>query len=123
MVGFLVTVIGFILLVISLAGVALGLYMAADSRTRRRGRLFALLWVPAVAASSGAMMHDVVTITVGLLCFLIAGTVFVLQGDQPYEPPADSKADLAREPAGSRLLDSEKTTKENETRGEGRVAS
>ena len=43
MVSFVLIVIGFLLLVISLAGVALGLYMAADSRTRRRGRLFAIL--------------------------------------------------------------------------------
>ena len=39
--SFVLSVIGFLLLVISLAGVALGLYMAADRRTRRRGRLFA----------------------------------------------------------------------------------
>jgi hypothetical protein len=122
-VSFVVTVIGFLLLVISLAGVALGLYMAADKRTRRRGKLFAILWVPAVAASSGVMMHDVVTFTVGLVCFLIAGTVFALQGDQQDEPPADRKADLARGPAGNKFLDSEKTTKENEARGQGRVAS
>jgi hypothetical protein len=124
-VSLVLTVIGFLLLVISLAGVALGLYMAVDRKTRRRGRLFALLWVPAAAASSGVMMHDVVTFTVGLLCFLIAGTVFALQRDQPYEPPAEGKADLATGPAGS--LDAEKTTKENqtrrETRGQGRVAS
>ena len=124
MVSFVLTVIGFLLLVISLAGVALGLYMAAaDGSTRRRGRLFAILWVPAVAASSGVVMHDVVTFTVGLLCFLVAGTVFALQGDKPYEPPADRKANLARGQAGNRLLDSEKTTKENEVRGQGRVAS
>jgi hypothetical protein len=123
MVSFVLSVIGFLLLVISLGGVALGLYMAADTRTRHRGRLFAILWVPAVAASSGVILHDVVTFTVGLLCFLVAGTVFALQGDKPYEPPADRKADLARDPAGNRPLDSEKTTKENEARGQGRVAS
>ena len=125
--GIILTVVGFLLLVISLAGVVLGLYMAADRRTRSRGKLFAILWVPAAAASSGVMMHDVVTFTVGLLCFLVAGTVFVLQGDQPGEQPADRKADLASGSAGNRFLDSEKPTKENEAggqgRGQGRVAS
>src|SRR5919112_699375 len=114
MVSFVATVIGFFLLVLSLAGVALGLYMAVDEKTRRRGRLFALLWVPAVAASSGVMMDDIVTFTVGLLCFLIAGTVFALQGDQPDEPPAERMADLSSGPAGNGFLDSEKVTKENE---------
>ena len=121
--SFILTAIGLLLLVISLAGVALGLYMAADKRTRSRGRLFAVLWVPAVAASTGVLMRDIVTFTVGLLCFLVAGTVFVLQGDQPYEPQADRKAEPARDPAGNRFLASEKTTKENKTRGRGRVAS
>ena len=127
MVSFVLLVIGSLLLVISLAGVALGFYMAADVRTRSRGKLFAILWVPAVAASTGILMRDVVTFTVGLLCFLVAGTVFALQGDKSYEQPAGRKADLARGHAGNRLLDSEKTTKENETRsktgGQGRVAS
>ena len=68
-------------------------------------------------------MRDVVTFAVGLICFLVAGTVFVLQGDMPGEPPASRRADLARGPAGSRFLDSEKSTKENEARGQGRVAS
>ena len=121
--SFLLTVIGFLSLVISLAGVALGLYMAVNRSTRRRGQLFAVLWVPAVAASSGVMMHDVVTFTVGLLCFLVAGTVFALEGDQPHEPQADREAEPARDPAGNRFLASEKTTKENKTRGRGRVAS
>ena len=118
--GFILTFIGLVLLMISLAGVALGIYMAGG-RTRSRGRLFALIWVPALAASSGVLMRDVVTFAVGLLCFLIAGTVFTLQDDGPEEP-SSRKADLARDPAG-RLLDSEKTTKENEARGQGRVAS
>ncbi len=125
MVNFVLTIIGFLLLVISLAGVALGVYMAIDRRTRRRGRLFAILWVPAVATSSGVMMHDVVTFTVGLLCFVVAGSVFVLAGDTTSELSAEEKRDLARGSARNRLLDSERTTKENErnrTRGSGRVA-
>lgn len=123
MVSFILTVIGLLSLAISVGGVALGLYMAADKRTRSRGRLFAVLWVPALAASTGVLMRDIVTFTVGLLCFLVAGTVFVLQGDVPNQPPADRKTDPAGGPAGTRLLDSEKTTKENEIRGQGRVAS
>ena len=123
MVNLVLTAIGLILLVISLAGVALGLYMAADKRIRSRGRLFAVLWVPALAASSGVLMRDVVTFTVGLLCFFIAGTVFALQGDVPNEPLAGREADPASSPAGNGLLDSEKTTKENEVSGKGRVAS
>jgi hypothetical protein len=122
-VSLLLTAIGLLSLVISLAGVALGLYMATDRRTRRRGQLFAILWVPALAASSGILMRDVVTFTVGLICLLLAGSVFVLQGDVPSEPPAGRKADMARGPAGNRLLGSERTTKENEARGQGRVAS
>ena len=123
MVSFMLTAIGLILLVISSSGVALGIYMAAaGGRTRRRGRLFAILWVPALAASTGVLMRDVVTFAVGLLCFLVAGTVFALQGDVPDEP-SSRKTDLARGPAGTRVLDSEKTTKENEARGQGRVAS
>ena len=121
--SFVLSAIGLVLLVISLAGIALGLYMAVDKRTRSRGRLFAVLWVPALAASSGVLMRDVVTFTVGLLCFLVAGTVFALQGDKPYEPQASTGRDLARGPAGTRSLASEETTKENETRGQGRVAS
>jgi hypothetical protein len=125
MMGFVLTVIGFLLLGISLAGVALGLYMAADRRTRRRGRLFALLWVPAVAASSGVIVHDVVTFTVGLLCFLVAGFVFVLGGDSTSELSAEEKRDLARGSARNRLLDSERTTMvivRYRTQGSDRVA-
>ena len=123
MVSLVLTAIGLLLLMISFAGVALGLYMAADMRTRRRGQLVTMLWVPAMAASSGILMRDVVTFAVGLICFLVAGTVFVQQGNMPGEPPASRRADLARGPAGSRFLDSEKSTKESEARGQGRVAS
>jgi hypothetical protein len=128
-VGFILIVIGLLLLVISVAGVTLGLYMAAGKRTRTRGRLFALLWVPALAASSGVLMRDAVTFLVGLVCFLIAGAVFILEGDAPPELSSDAKTDLAKGSGGSRLLDSEKPTRENEApgndkaKGSGRVAS
>src|SRR5215207_1527392 len=49
MVSLVLTAIGLLLLVISFAGGALGLYMAADMRTRRRGQLVTMLWVPATS--------------------------------------------------------------------------
>ncbi len=121
--GFVLIAIGLLLLVITLAGVALGLYMAADSKTREGGWLFAVWWVPGLAAASGVLMRDVVTFTVGTLCFLVAGAVFVLEGDWSRKPPAGKKSDLAGGPGGTRLLDSERTTKENRTQGSGRAAS
>ena len=77
--SFLLTAIGTLLLLASLAGTAFGVYMAADSRTREAGKLFAIWWVPAAAAASGVLMRDVVTFVVGTLCLLVAGTAFVLQ--------------------------------------------
>lgn len=121
--GFVLTAIGLLLLVITLAGVALGLYMAADSKTREAGWLFAVWWVPGLAAASGVLMRDVVTFTVGTLCFLVAGAVFVLEGDWSRKPPAGRKGDVARDPGEPRLLDSERTTKENRTQDSGRAAS
>lgn len=121
--GFVLTAIGLLLLVITLAGVALGLYMAADSKTREGGWLFAVWWVPGLAAASGVLMRDIVTFTVGTLCFLVAGVVFVLQGDWSRKPPAGRNGDLAGGPGGTTLLDSERTTKENRAQDSGRAAS
>jgi hypothetical protein len=122
-VSFILTAIGLLLLTISLGGVALGLYMAAEPKTRARGILFAVLWLPGLAATSGVLMRDVVTFTVGVLCFLVAGAVFILEGDRPYEPPAEKKGDLATGLREERLLDAEKSTKENRTQSSGRAAS
>lgn len=122
--GFILTVVGLLLLAISLAGVALGLYMAADWKTREGGWHFAVLWVPGVAAASGVLMRDVVTFTVGMLCFLVAGIVFVLEGNRrTRKPPASRKGDLTGGPGGPRLLDSERTTRENRTQDSRRAAS
>ena len=102
--SFVLAAIGLLLLVISLSGIALGLYMAADRRTRSRGRLFAVLWVPALAASSGVLMRDVVTFAVGLLCFLVAGTVFALQAishTSPRQAQRKTRPEAPQEPASS----------------------
>lgn len=78
--GFLLTLLGILALVVALAGVGLGVYMATNPNTRDLGPLFALWWVPAVAAASGILMRDLVTFVIGLACFLVAGVVFVATG-------------------------------------------
>ena len=80
--GFLLTlllvVIGLLLLLLSLAVVAFGTYMALDERHREPGVFLAIWWIPAVAASIGILMRDSVTFTVSVLCFVVAGTALVL---------------------------------------------
>jgi hypothetical protein len=121
--GVILTVIGLLLLAVALAGIGLGVYMAIEPKTRASGKLFAIWWVPGVAAASGVLMCDVVTFTVGLICFLIAGAMIVFEDSRPRRPQVRGKGDLARGPEGSRRFDSEKTTKENEIRDSGRAAS
>ena len=79
--SFILSAIGTLLFLVSLAGISFGAFMAFDRNTREGGWLFILGWVPAVAAASGVLMRDAVTFTVGLLCFLVAGTVFILEGE------------------------------------------
>jgi hypothetical protein len=74
----LLVVIGLLLLLLSLAVFAFGVYTALDERHRERGIFLAIWWIPAVAASIGILMRDSVTFTVGVLCFVVAGTALVL---------------------------------------------
>ncbi len=67
------------LLLLSLAGVALGSLMAADRRTREPGLYFALWWIPAVAAAGGILMGDPATFAIGAFCFVVAGAAFALE--------------------------------------------
>jgi hypothetical protein len=112
--GFILSAIGTLLLLASLAGVVFGAYMAADSKTRESGKLFAIWWVPAAAAASGVFMRDVVTFTVGALCFLVAGAVFTFEGGRARRPTIKR--------VGEERDASEKTTRENRVRN-GRAAS
>jgi hypothetical protein len=121
--GLILTVIGLLLLVVALAGIGLGIYMALEPKTRASGKLFAIWWVPGLAAASGVLMRDVVTFTVGSICFLIAGAVMVLEDSRPRKSQVRGKGDLARGSEGNRPLDSEKATKENKVRDSGRAAS
>ena len=119
----ILTAIGLLLLVVALAGIALGIFMAVEPKTRESGRLFAIWWVPGLAAASGVLMRDMVTFAVGTVCFLIAGAMIVLEDRRPRKTQARGNSDLAREPGGNRSLDSEKTTKENPTQDSRKAAS
>jgi hypothetical protein len=113
-VSFILTAIGTLLLLASLAGVAFGAYMAADPQTRESGKLFAIWWVPAVAAACGVLMRDIVTFSVGVLCFLVAGAVFTFE-DARVQRPAVKRV-------GAKRDGSERTTRENRTKDD-RAAS
>ena len=121
--SFILTAIGLLLLVVALAGVALGIYMAVDPRTRGSGGLFAIWWVPVLAAASGVLMRDIVTFSVGIVCFVIAGAGIVLQDGKLRKAQDRDDGNVARGPGGDRHLASEKTTRENRARGSGRAAS
>ena len=88
--------------------------MALDPKTREPGKLFAIWWVPAVAAASGVLMRDVVTFVVGFFCFLVAGAVFTLENGVSRKP--------AVRRTSARRNGSEKTTKESEA-GDNRALS
>ena len=121
--SFVLTAIGLLLLVASLAGIALGIFMAVDPKTRGSGRHFAIWWVPGGAAACGVLMRDVVSFTVGVVCFLVAGGVILFEDRRPRKPEVREKTDPARGPQGGIRLDSEKTTKEIRARDSGRAAS
>ncbi|HEY6750373.1 MAG TPA: hypothetical protein VI027_03505 [Rubrobacteraceae bacterium] len=114
--GFLLTlllvVIGLLLLLLSLAVVAFGIYTALDERHRERGIFLAVWWVPAVAASIGILMRDSVTFTVGVLCFVVAGTALVLDLRSTRKParqrPARQKP-TGQEPVGQEPVGQEPT--------------
>lgn len=72
-------VAGLLLLLLSLAGVAFGAFMALDERNREQGVFFAVWWVPAVAASLGIVLRDGVTFTIGAICFVVAGAALALE--------------------------------------------
>jgi hypothetical protein len=117
------TVIGLLLLLVSVAGIFFGVFMATDPKTRGQGTLFAVWWVPGLAAASGVLMRDVVTFAVGLLCFLVAGAALAFEGGRPSKPTLRRKIDPSGELAGGDPPASEKTTKENRSGRYGKAAS
>lgn len=114
--SFLLIAIGIVLLLVCLAGIALGLYMSTDQNNRGAGRLFAAWWVSGAAGAAGVIMRDGVTFLIGLVCFLIAGAAFFLAGGARQSPTERTRPD-SPPPEGS-----EKTTRENRS-GYRRAAS
>lgn len=106
----LLVVIGLLLLLLSLAVFAFGVYMALDERHRERGIFLAVWWIPAVAASIGILMRDSVTFTVGVLCFVVAGTALVLDLRGTRRPVRQRPA--GRSPAGQSPAEPEPTSQE-----------
>jgi hypothetical protein len=113
----LLVVIGLLLLLLSLAVVAFGAYMVLDERHRERGIFLAVWWVPAVAASIGILMRDSVTFTVGVLCFVVAGTALVLDlrgtrkpaRQRPARQKPTGQEPVGQEPAEQRPARSRRT--------------
>jgi hypothetical protein len=84
--------------------------MALDERHRERGIFLAVWWIPAVAASIGILMRDSVTFTVGVLCFVVAGTALVLDLRGTRRPVRQRPA--GRSPAGQSPAEPEPTSQE-----------
>jgi len=111
----LLTILGVLLLVPSVAGVVFGVFMALDPKTRRPGVFFVLWWVPGVVASLGILIRDPATFFMGLLCFAVAGLALILE---ERWPPTREPAVRRRVPSA----DSERTTRENKVREKSEVS-
>ncbi|HET7479534.1 MAG TPA: hypothetical protein VFJ72_08485 [Rubrobacteraceae bacterium] len=109
--------IGALILVISLMGVAFGIYMSTHPKTREPGKLFAIWWVPGVAAAFGVFMRDSVTFAIGMICFLIAGAVLLLKSGTSGPSVKRKRGSTGR--SGAKRTSSTRTTRENRTRGKG----
>ena len=98
----LLVVVGLLLLLLSLAGLAFGVFMALDERNREQGIFFAVWLVPAVAASLGIVLRDWVTFTIGALCFVIAGAALALEHHGSKEQPRSRRKSPASASAGAK---------------------
>lgn len=95
----LLTLIGALMLLLSLVGVLLGLFMASERRSRAPGVFFALWWVPGAATAGGVLLRDPVTFLIGLFCFCVAGVALALE--RRGAPGKSSDGGGGREEQGS----------------------
>ena len=98
----LLVVVGLSLLLLSLAGLVFGVFMALDERNREQGIFFAIWLVPAVAASLGIVLRDWVTFTIGALCFVIAGAALALEHHGSKEQPKSRRKSPASANTGEK---------------------
>lgn len=105
------------MLAVSVVGILFGVFMATNSKTQDVGKYFALWWVPGAAAASGIIMRDIVTFSIGIVCFFVAGVVFAFE--------ARRSGGMKRSSVKKKRADrkSERTTAENERRNYRRRAS
>jgi hypothetical protein len=97
----LLVVVGLLLLLLSLAGLVFGVFMAFDERNREQGIFFAIWLVPAVAASLGIVLRDWVTFTIGALCFAIAGAALALERQRSKKQPRSRRTSPVSVDAGA----------------------
>jgi hypothetical protein len=112
--GFLLAVIGALLLLLSLAGIAFGSFMSLNHRTREPGVYFVLWWIPALAAAIGILAGDSVTFAIGTFCFVVAGAAFTLERRSSHRPARGGRTrsrDAEKPPPyeGAQRRSSEKT--------------
>ena len=102
--GVLITFAGILVGLVSLAGIALGLFMAVDRRTREPGLLFALWWTPALAATAGIFMRDPVTFLIGLVCFVVAGVALYFDRQSARKASRERRCAAVSERTTSQMI-------------------
>ena len=95
----ILTFIGLFLLLLCVAAIVFGVFMAMDPKNRDAGKFFVVWWIPGAAAAAGVLMRDIVTFAVGALCFLVAGAAFAF-GSESYGKPVVKRTRGRRNSSG-----------------------
>jgi len=82
----LLTILGILVLLPSVAGIVFGGFMALDPKIRGAGVIFALWWVSGVVAALGILVRDSATFAMGLFCFAVAGLALLVGERRPRKP-------------------------------------
>jgi len=82
----LLTILGILVLLLSVAGIAFGGFMALDPQVRGAGVIFGLWWVSGVVAALGILVRDSATFAIGLFCFTVAGLALLVEERLPRKP-------------------------------------